>query len=336
MEPSELWEKLCGQNSLIYLFADTYGLHHLVQDVIVEVIDGDNIQACATIDPDDGVTPLIRITTGAYTEIRRVMEESAKADHDDFPWISLGYERDDFEQTSDFAEFMTTIIMDIILVHEISHIARGHVNHYVKSLNMGLFEADDNGKSNLRGFRRLALELDADSTSVYIFIGLYEFLLEKSKIYCIAKNISVYIVTVGIAFKILFAILGKSWYLRRSNKNEGKSLMESHLDLSHPHPSLREEFAHQRIIQLAINAEEKSLFHNCLEKAYSLFIDMIEKNLFPLDSLESWKHPPEKVSEFLNVLIEEIEKAADEGWMKDGTRIEKCFEAIDLIINHNK
>ncbi len=84
-----------------------------------------------------------------------------------------------------------------------------------------------------------------------------------------------------------------------------------------------------------MNTEEESLFHNCLEKAYSLFADMIEKDLFPLDSLESWKHSPEEVSDFLNVLIKEIEKAADEGWMKDGTRIEKSFEAIGLMVNHN-
>ncbi|ASF48483.1 hypothetical protein [Methylovulum psychrotolerans] len=209
--------------------------------------------------------------------------------------------------------------MDFVVLHELSHIIRGHLDYYLKLSHAGLFEVDEE-KEVLPNLRRLALELDADSVALYTLIGLSEFLLTKSSLYGSIKDMAHFVVTVGLASKILFGILGEA-SLAGKYANSGKTLANYHSNLQHPHPSVREEFAHQRLAQLANNEKEKLMFQASMEKSYGLFLAMVNDNLFPLISMESWLHSAEELADFLNVLIDEIGVASEEGWINDNTRI---------------
>ncbi|ASF48484.1 hypothetical protein [Methylovulum psychrotolerans] len=71
----ELWEMICGSNSILGLFAGVRGLHYLVQGINVETVADERFQASVTIDPSDGVSPLMRISTGTYHKIYQRMKK---------------------------------------------------------------------------------------------------------------------------------------------------------------------------------------------------------------------------------------------------------------------
>ncbi len=335
IEVDELWEQICGTGSLMQLLADTHGLHYLVNDLIIEIVENDKFQAYATIDTDDGESVLIRITTGTYQKILQCISKGIEIIQQNnlYPWVDLGFEKEDFNDSLDFCNFMSKVVMDFVVVHEIGHVVRGHVDQSVKVSGIGLSEIEEKKSDTLQNLRRIALELDADSIAIYILVGLSSFLLDNSKLYERTKKIGVFIATIGLATKILFGILGEAQFSEKTRDlSIPRSLIEIHKDLIHPIPSIREEFTHQRITQLAIDDGELSIFLKSLESSYSVFLEMVGGNLFPLIAMDSWLYNTNDVADLMNILIKEIESAEAEGWM-ESSRISKSVNAVQNISN---
>lgn len=64
----KLWNKFCGDGSLLDLISGTDGLSKLVNDLVVTVVEDDNFEACATYDEESGL-PMIELSTGCFDTI---------------------------------------------------------------------------------------------------------------------------------------------------------------------------------------------------------------------------------------------------------------------------
>src|SRR5262245_43825969 len=116
IDADELWEMLCGEGSLLGVFARTQSLCELVRDIAIETVESDQFDALATLDPDDGVTPLIRMSTACYDQVRQRLDNVfASVAVGQRPWVELGWHREAFAGADTFAV----------------HVARGHVERYL-------------------------------------------------------------------------------------------------------------------------------------------------------------------------------------------------------------
>lgn len=327
----QLESYIYGEGSLLKLFADNYGLHFLVQDITVTVIDDPAFCVYATIDPDDGNSHMIVINWGTYRTISRLARKAVDilAVKDEKPWVSFGFSTHEFKSRKAFADYLSRIMLDFILMHELGHIIRGHIDYIFGLTNKPLQESDQ-PELRVLDVKRITLELDADNIALYHFITCSEFMMSESPIYGKINDFPTFIKVLGFATKMVFAILTES--NPKANPTSSESLIKYHQDATHPHPAAREEFATQMILQLASGNKSRKLFQKYLDESGTLFFSLIANNLFSLFSMESWLRNPAEVAEFLNIYIDEIQYAEQQGWIANDTRLMKAFDAMSKII----
>lgn len=328
-----LWEQICGQGSLLDLFARIPALNVLVQDLAIEIIECPEFGAAATLDPDDNAAPLIRISTGCYDHaLDRISCACALLrERRLFAWELLGWKRSAFSHDAEFSVFITRVMLDFMVVHEMSHVVRGHVDRYVEVRPAGMEETGVPEPNELPALRRLALELDADSVALYHFITLAEPMRENCPLYLHIPSPAVFISTLVFAVSMLFAILNEGNAPRRVQVSDAMALAELHEGLTHPLPAVRDEFADQRIRQLALDGAERRVFHRAIARSRALLLRLVGLGFFPTVTLPAWQHEAHEIAAFLNLLIDEIVTASNEGWMSRDSRIVRALDSVEEL-----
>jgi hypothetical protein len=326
----ELQDVIYGEGSLLKLFADTYGLHYLVQDVFITIIESSDFQVGATIDPDDAKSDLIFLTTGVYETINRYAINAVNIlqSVNQNPWMLFGWKKNDFDNNKSFENYLSRVMLDFILLHELSHIVRGHIKYYLQLTQQAFQEIENVNENRMPALRRITLELDADSVAFYYLITCSGYLIEKSGVYSTARTMSTFIKLIGVASKIVFAVLSEFRPVEKINIPKDQTLISYHKNQSHPHPGIREEFSTQRIMQLARDAKERRAYRRYLDDAYSIFLTLIGNNMFSMLSVQTWQRDPAEVADCINSLIDEMQFTKDTGWIVNDTRLDKAIDAI--------
>jgi hypothetical protein len=326
MDVDDFWDLVTGADSMLGLFANVQGLHLLVEDLAVEVLEDEHLGAEAAFD-DDNRTPLIRLYTGCHAQSYERLLLGAQITGER-SWTALGWPRDAFADTTDFARQVSEVVVDFITLHELSHIVRGHVAH-LQSFGMVDLSESELPSLSLPPWRRMALELDADSVALYHMVTLMPFLRENLTRYGRAPSLEVAIATLSLAIRVLFALFSENQQSAR--QHEDGELEAMHAGSTHPHPSLREAFADQRLSQLAFTGREKKRFQRASAQAGVIFLEWVEHAAFPSAVMTSWLYTPQEIAGFLNMLIDDIHTAASEGWMPSDAKVNMALDAIEAI-----
>ncbi len=333
IDAGEMWEMICGENSLLNLFSRTHGLRLLVQDIVIETIASDQFEAIVMRDPDDGKSPMIRLSTACYEHMLQHARRLTKVAGDKglYPWKALGWKIDAFSDTDEFSKYIAGVALDFMILHEISHIARGHAARYLAIEPMGMSECRGNEPDCLSKFRRLSLELDADSVAVYHMVTLRDHFFANAFLYRKFPNTSVYISTVSFSMSIVFHMLSRADRSSRRAAKRPRLLIDRHAGLRHPAPDIRAEFANHRILQLSSSVPERKEFQRALTRSNTLLRMLTAKDTAMDGNFEEWEHEPSEVADFINLLVDEISAAADEGWMYQGTPMSEALRALGDI-----
>ena len=321
----QLYDLICGTGSMLDIFARTAGLRHLVIDVVVETFESIEADAHAANDPDDpdGETPMISVATGVYDGARERLERWVERTETSGrrPWARFG----DARSVCDLA---SRLVLDMVVLHELGHIGRGHVDRSLSLDLDGIWESDRPQVSSpmLSSTRRMALELDADSFAYYHFIELRALLRDASPAYATLRSDEDFLALLGLSTYIMFSMLSERHIPPQRSDGSAASLADLHRGASHPIPSVRGEFAHQRIMQLASVSEEAERFSAGLDRATELFIDMLHAGVFSAASMAAWTYDTRDVADFLNLLIDEIPLAMADGWIDEtGGRLARAL-----------
>lgn len=331
----ELWEIICGKDSLIALFADTPGLCEIVRDVYFETLESEKFFALATLDTYNDDLPLIQLSTGCYDAISGRVQHACEIARNlgIAPWKALGWRKSPFGDDCEFAALLTRIILDFLVLHELGHVARGHVDRYTASQPLGMAETSASEPPELSEVRRQALELDADSCAIYHLVTLAPLFLAHYSLYRPIPNIGILMAILGLGIRIMFMLLSEYDMARNAKAAPpGKqSLADRHRGLTHPLPSVRGEFADQRIQQLATDQQERRSFRRAHARSWGFFLGLVGHGLFPSMSSTLWEYEAGNMAAYLNLLIDEIAAAQGEGWMQQNSRSERALNIIEAL-----
>ena len=330
----ELWEMIGGKGSLLELFASTVGLNELVRDVSVETIERSKFEVIATRDRNTKL-PLIRMFTGCYDKIHSRLLRACEVTSSDgrMPWEMLGWRRSKFRDPHKFAALMSRIIIDFLVLHELGHIVRGHVDRYVAEVPFGMSETVKTTHPHLTSRRRQALELDADSCALYHLVTLHPLLLAHYRLYRDIPNLPVLITVLNLGISIVFMFLSEHDTVRTSKLTlkRASALIQRHRGLTHPLPHVRAEYAQQRIMKLSVSRQERRVFQQALERSWVYFMTLVTMGIFPSMPRHLWEDSAADVTAFVNSLIEELEQANFEGWLQVNTRSERALNIVEAL-----
>lgn len=330
VSPEFLYDLICGQGSVLHVFSRTRGIHHLVDDIAVSIIPRKKVSAHVTLDPDDatGQTPMICLTTAVYEQAKAYMARILLDYGKSVPiWEELWWESGSCNP-EEFTDTVLRVVLDFVALHEIGHIARGHLRKALQIGFDGIYEADANeaaalseGDSKLR----MTLELDADRTAVYSMVMLKEHLRDTVPHYARMRDDAAFIATLSFSAHLLFAMLSATRKFSSSDDVMGVSFESLHRNATHPDPSVRGEYLYQSILQLA-DSSERSAFHKGLNRSLEVFSRLVTSELFPVVAIRSWFYPAGEVAGFLNQLIDNVDFAIKSGWIQEyGSRFHQSI-----------
>lgn len=319
VDPKVVHELLCGEGSVLHLFSKTLGVRHLVNDVSVSVIPRSRVTAYAMFDPDDvtGQTPMICLTTAVYEQAKEYLVQAL--DHADGApiWEDLCWKPNSCT-SEEFCDTCLRILLDFLSLHEISHVARGHL-HKAVQLGVDRVCGTDTSQTtaafDYHSKLRMALELDADNLAIYSMITLKQHIKDHVPYYSRVKSDAAFVATLSFSVHILFAMLCANRAPSPHDSNLAKPLKELHIGATHPDPSIRGEFFFQRVLQLA-DPEEAPSFKQGLNRSLEVFSRLVKSGLFPDTAVRSWFLSSREVVDFTNDLIDAIAEATEGGWIQ--------------------
>ncbi len=328
-----LWQKICGDGSLLSLMHDTPQLALFVNELVVTVFDDANFEALACFD-EETQFPMIALSTGCLEQVVAICQQGVAAidSSSGCLWAALGFDGSSFASHLEFAEFLSDMVIDFIVLHELGHIARGHLQMLSAAGAAGLFEVGEDEGYVLKGLDRIAIELDADNFAVYMLVSFRRHWIKHLKRYQVFVSEQAFMATLSLAKVILFNLLAERVGLQLGRGEPSQTLKQQHFAASHPHPSIRHEFSDQILLQLADNQAQAEQFLGDSEIGYKLYVQMQQAGIFNVRTMCSWRYDSDKVAAFINQINQQLQWLVDNKGLGDQSLATQFFEQAFLGI----
>ncbi|WP_224371658.1 hypothetical protein [Hyalangium versicolor] len=285
-----LWELCFGDESFVGVISNLPGIGLLSDELYFQTIDYPELNAGAYTIPDQPEEIEVEIFTGAWTVTANTLSQCIEVFHarNPKPWVLLGWKKDAFSTSTDFVEYLTMLAMDFLALHELAHVAKGHVSYYRLEFGARLWEtrasveaAEERRLNSIPAIQRQALELDADDTALYILSTLMLPVREKLPRYQRGSEFAI-LTSFTFVARLLFALFAEMDAVPPSEDSAGHNLLIYHEKATHPHPSIRYLFLEHRLIDLANSQRERRISKEAVKKSEGAFLlALLERALPP-------------------------------------------------------
>ncbi|ADO75201.1 hypothetical protein [Stigmatella aurantiaca] len=177
--------------------------------------------------------------------------------------------------------------MDFLALHELGHVAKGHVSYYQLEFGACLWETrasveatEERRLNSIPAIQRQALELDADDTALYILSTLMPLVREKLPRYQRGSELAV-LTSLTFVARLLFALFAEMDTVPSSEDPASHDLVIYHENATHPHPSIRYLFLEHRLIDLATSQLERRTSREAVKKSEAAFLLAISEKALP-------------------------------------------------------